>query len=106
MLRDVMKAKGFDEDDVVEYAWSLHMQRHAAANPDKFKKMRIVYAAMKPFGLSLFYNYNLHGGPEFPMPSYDRTSFGCLKHFRSGIPAPFPLEMMHLIVQSSCSILP
>jgi hypothetical protein len=98
MLHEVMKARGFDEDDVIEYAWSLHMQKHAEANPDKFKKMRIVYAGMKPFGLSLFDNYYLHGGPEFPMPHEERAALGCLKHFRLGIPAPFPPEMMHLFV--------
>ena len=88
LLSEVMLEKGFKEEDVLRHAWSLYLQAHAADHPERFKKMRGVWAQISPLMLFAFEDRVLHCGPPFPMPFQNLEDLAALEHFRSGNPAP------------------
>ena len=85
LLSEVMSEKGFKEEDVLRYAWSVYLQAHAAHHPDQFQKMRGVWAEMRPFMLVAFEDRVLHCGPPFPMPFQEMGALDVVQHFRSKV---------------------
>ena len=86
LLSEVMSEKGHKEEDVLRHAWSLHLQAHAAENPEQFRKMRGIWAQMRSLMLVAFTDRQLHCGPPFPMPFEEREKLESLMHFRSETP--------------------